>query len=126
MSQQFTCTGCPRRFHCICSYVLLLVNGREMSCTPDLGEMTTAPSAICSILVLIDYGSFFCFVFYGRHFSQQRGQAKCSREQRERCQLHFVRAAKARTTQCPCWVSMMFWILSRILSLLRSHVETFP
>jgi hypothetical protein len=29
-----------------------------MSGTPDLGKMTTAPFAVFSILVLVDYGSF--------------------------------------------------------------------
>jgi len=37
-------------------------NVREMSCTPDLGEMTIAPFAVFSIFVLTDYCSFFCFV----------------------------------------------------------------
>jgi hypothetical protein len=39
-------------------------NGREMSCTPDLGKITTALFAVFSILVLIDYGSFYCSVLF--------------------------------------------------------------
>jgi hypothetical protein len=45
-----------------------------MSCTPGLGEMTTAPFAIFSILVLIDYCVFLFSPVNSRHFTQPMAQ----------------------------------------------------
>ena len=35
-------------------------NGREMSCTPGLEKTTTAPFAVCLLVVFIDYDWFSC------------------------------------------------------------------
>jgi len=47
-------------------------NGCEMSCTHDLGKMTTAAFEVCSILALIGSVRFPVLSFLGRHFVQSR------------------------------------------------------
>lgn len=52
---------------------IFLYIGPEMSCTHNLGEMRTAPFSVCSILVLMGYGSFSYVVRFRSSFCPTKG-----------------------------------------------------